>query len=118
MSLIAFVALVALAAAAPQGERPATTSVPILEYVNQFGGDGNYQFRFKTGNEINREEEGALKDVVVKNDNGQEEVKRVNVVRGVIRYPKDDGTFYELSYIADELGFRPVSSDIPSAPLP
>ncbi|KAF0311723.1 Cuticle protein CP14.6 [Amphibalanus amphitrite] len=76
------------------------------------------QRRFKTGNEINREEEGALKDVVVKNDNGQEEVKRVNVVRGVIRYPKDDGTFYELSYIADELGFRPVSSDIPSAPLP
>ena len=52
--------------------------------------------RFKTGDEIDREEEGALKDVVVQNEDGQDEVKRVNVVRGVIRYPKDDGTFYEL----------------------
>ena len=51
---------------------------------------------FKTGNEIDRQEEGALKDVRVKNEDGLEEVKRVNVVRGIIRYPKPDGTFYEL----------------------
>ena len=38
--------------------------------------------------------------MVVKNGDGQDEVKRVNVVRGVIRYPKDDGTFYELRRVA------------------
>ena len=42
---IVLVAMAALAAAAPQGTIPVTTPVPILEYVNQLAGDGNYQFR-------------------------------------------------------------------------
>ncbi|XP_037082842.1 uncharacterized protein LOC119103417 [Pollicipes pollicipes] len=96
MKLFVLAALVAVTVAAPQGARTASsTPIPILEYQNDFGGDGNYQFRFKTGNEIDREEEGALKEVVVQNDEGQDEVRRVNVVRGVIRYPKEDGSFYE-----------------------
>lgn len=52
--------------------------------------------RFRTGNEIDREEQGSLKEVVVQGDEGRDEVRRVPVVRGIIRYPKEDGTFYEL----------------------
>lgn len=34
------------------------------------------------------------------------------------RYPMEDGTFAEVRYVADEFGFRPDSSLLPTAPPP
>lgn len=80
----------------------------ILQYDNNNNGDGNYNYAYKTVNGISVHEEGHLKNV-----GNQAEA---NSVTGSFSYTGPDGNQYTIQYIADENGFRPVGSHLPTPP--
>lgn len=94
----------AVAFAAPQA--PAEP-IPILKQDSQVNGDGSYQYSFETGNGISVDQKGDLKKV------GDVEALEV---QGQFQYPGDDGNNIQLTYTADENGFHPVGSHLPTAP--
>lgn len=58
-------------------------------------------FRYETGNDINAEESGFLKNA------GKGEGVEAQVAQGQFSYTAPDGTRIALTYIADENGFQP-----------
>ncbi|XP_050720541.1 cuticle protein AM1199-like isoform X1 [Eriocheir sinensis] len=102
--------LAALAAAAPQFQeefRPDYRPIAILRDEREDYGDGNFRYEFETEN-------GILVNAV-----GAPGSKGQSNIQGFYRFPLDDGTIAEVSYIADELGYQPQSPLIPTPhPLP
>ncbi|KAK9869772.1 hypothetical protein WA026_003504 [Henosepilachna vigintioctopunctata] len=83
--------------------------IPIIKYVNEgVGPDGSYQWSFETGNGIQAEEQGQLKDA------GTD--KEALQVQGSAKWTSDDGTPIQLTYIADENGFQPQGDHLPVPP--
>lgn len=56
-----FASLIALAAAVPQ--QSATEPIPILRQEQEVNFDGSYKWLYETGNGINAEEAGYLKNI-------------------------------------------------------
>lgn len=101
-----FVAVFAAAAFAAPPQTP-PEPVPIVRQDSQINGDGSYQYSFETGNGISADQQGDLKKV---GDVDALEVK------GQYQYPNEDGTNIQLTYTADENGFQPQGSHLPTAP--
>lgn len=101
-----FVALFAAAAFAAPPQTP-PEPVAIVRQDSQINGDGSYQYSFETGNGISADQQGDLKKV---GDVDALEVK------GQYQYPSEDGTNIQLTYTADENGFQPQGSHLPTAP--
>ncbi|XP_037720463.1 larval cuticle protein 65Ag1-like [Drosophila subpulchrella] len=98
--LIVFVALFALALAAP-------ADVSIVRSESEVGPEGfNYNWATSDGQEANAA--GKLKDVGTENE--------AISVQGSYRFIGDDGVTYEVTYIADENGFQPQGAHLPVAP--
>ncbi|KAG7299471.1 hypothetical protein JYU34_016432 [Plutella xylostella] len=86
--------------------------VPILTYSNEVPtGTGTYAFSFSTGDGKQAQESGFLKDAYIDN-NG--EPQGTQVVQGSYAYIAPDGTPIQVSYVADENGFRPSGVHIPA----
>lgn len=69
---------------------------------------------YKTGNDIEVEEEGTVKKAV---SPATPEEENVIAVKGRYSYKADDGTLIELIYTADdETGFVPQGAHLPTAP--
>lgn len=70
---IYFVALLACALAAPQLSSSGVTTepIPILEQEQEVNFDGSYKWQYKTGNGIEAEEQGFLKNAGVPNEEAQ-----------------------------------------------
>ncbi|XP_064084283.1 cuticle protein AM1199-like [Macrobrachium nipponense] len=103
MKLIIVACLVAMALAAPRPQ----DDVSILrdERVDQGDGNFNYNFELSDGTAIGAEG--------TPNDAGS-----VNI-EGSYRFTLPDGAVVEITYVADEAGFRPVGDVIPTPhPLP
>lgn len=88
----------------PQGpagqQQPQQPPIAILSYENMPNiGDGSYKWSYETENGIKAEEQGELKNKDSENP--------INSVRGSYSYTGPDGVLYEVTYIADENGFRP-----------
>lgn len=68
-----FVALLACALAAPQLSSSGVTTepIPILEQEQEVNFDGSYKWQYKTGNGIEAEEQGFLKNAGVPNEEAQ-----------------------------------------------
>lgn len=64
---------------------------------------------FETGNGIQAQEEGQLKNA------GNEETEALEV-QGSYQYTADDGTPIAVSYIANENGFQPQGEHLPTPP--
>ncbi|XP_068226970.1 cuticle protein AMP1A-like [Palaemon carinicauda] len=98
MRLVLFACLVAasLAAPKPQGD----TAILRDDRVDQ--GDGNFNYAFELSDGTAVEASGS-----------PGEGGAVNI-RGSYRYNLPDGAFVQISYVADEGGFRPVGKAIPS----
>ncbi|ENN76004.1 pupal cuticle protein 20 [Dendroctonus ponderosae] len=77
--------------------------IPILRYVNNNPGDGTYNWLYETGNGINADESGDARGDGTK-------------AQGQFSYTAPDGQRVSLQYTADENGFRPVGSHIPTPP--
>ncbi|XP_050301454.1 pupal cuticle protein 20-like [Anthonomus grandis grandis] len=78
-------------------------NIPILRYVNNNNGDGTYNWLYETGNGINADESGDARGDGTK-------------AQGQFSYTAPDGQKISLQYTADENGFRPVGSHLPTPP--
>ncbi|KAH8365502.1 hypothetical protein KR093_001486 [Drosophila rubida] len=100
--LIVFVALFAVALAAPP-----TKQINIVYLKSDVNVDGfNYGVETDDGTKISAN--GQLKQV------GDEQGI---AVKGSYAFVDTDGQLHELSYVADENGFQPQSADLPVAPV-
>lgn len=72
----------------------------ILRSYSDIQPDGAYEYGYETDNGITMEESGV---------GGQS-------VQGSAKWTDNEGNVFELSYIADENGFRPVGAHIPTPP--
>uniref|UniRef100_A0A2A4ITA3 Pupal cuticle protein 20-like n=1 Tax=Heliothis virescens TaxID=7102 RepID=A0A2A4ITA3_HELVI len=82
--------------------------IPILSYENVNNGDGNYRYSYETGNGISAHENGAPRAP------GPE--GPAVTAEGGFSYRAPDGQQVSLTYTADENGFHPVGSHIPTPP--
>ncbi|CAK1596360.1 unnamed protein product [Parnassius mnemosyne] len=83
-------------------------NIPILKYENQNNGDGSYRFSYETGNGISAQESGAPR--------AQGPEGPAVTAEGGFSYRAPDGQQISLSYTADENGFHPVGSHLPTPP--
>lgn len=97
--------LVAVALAAPQSQ---TEPIPILRQDSNINPDGSFQYSFETGNGIAAEANGALKNIGA-------EVPALEI-QGKFQYPSENGGLNQLTYIADENGYRPQGDILPTPP--
>ncbi|KAG8235584.1 hypothetical protein J437_LFUL015439, partial [Ladona fulva] len=102
-------AILAIAVAAPQFNPSNTTPIPIIAYSNEQNFDGTYQYRYETGNGIQAQESGYLKNA------GNPETE-ANTVQGSYSYTGPDGVLYTITYTADENGFRAEGAHLPTPP--
>ncbi|CAH0701119.1 unnamed protein product [Spodoptera exigua] len=82
--------------------------IPILRYENVNSGDGTYRYSYETGNGISAHESGAPRAP------GPEGL--AVTAEGGFSYRAPDGQQISLTYTADENGFHPVGSHIPTPP--
>ncbi|XP_019876737.2 flexible cuticle protein 12-like [Aethina tumida] len=97
------VALVAVAAAAPQRSPEADAQVLRFDLDN-IGVDG-YSYAYETSNRIQAQEQGQLINAGTDNE--------AIAVRGSYQYVGPDGQTYQVTYIADENGFQPQGAHLP-----
>ncbi|XP_063890224.1 endocuticle structural glycoprotein SgAbd-1-like [Helicoverpa armigera] len=86
-------------------------AIPILSYSNEHGLDGTYAFSFSTADGKQAQESGYLKDAYIDNTGNPQGTQ---VVQGSYAYVSPDGTPIQVSYVADENGFRPSGVHIPA----
>uniref|UniRef100_A0A905IXR1 Cuticle protein n=1 Tax=Musca domestica TaxID=7370 RepID=A0A905IXR1_MUSDO len=98
--IIVFVALFALALAAP-------AEVEILKSESDVGPE-SFQYAYATSDGQEAEAQGQLKNV------GSED--EATSVRGPFSFVADDGQTYTVNYVADENGFQPQGAHLPVAP--
>ena len=70
--------------------------------------DGSYSWSYETGNGIQAQEQGELKNAGTENEGMS--------AQGSFSYTADDGTPIQLTYIADENGFQPQGAHLPTPP--
>ncbi|CAG9858247.1 unnamed protein product [Phyllotreta striolata] len=106
MHLIAVLIAIAGASVAQQlqGE-----PIPIVRYENEgVNADGSYSWSFETGNGIQAQEQGQIKNQGTENEGPS--------VQGSVQYTSEDGTPISLTYVADENGFQPQGDHLPTPP--
>lgn len=67
-----------------------------------------FYFSFETGNGINAEEKGQVKNIGSDNEAAE--------VQGSYSYTAPDGTSISITYIANEDGFQPQGDHLPTPP--
>ncbi|XP_049869401.1 pupal cuticle protein 20-like [Pectinophora gossypiella] len=82
--------------------------IPILSYQNVNDGNGNYRYSYETGNGISAHESGSPRAP------GPE--GPAVTADGGFSYRAPDGQQISLSYTADENGFHPTGSHLPTPP--
>ncbi|SPP85119.1 blast:Larval cuticle protein 8 [Drosophila guanche] len=100
--LIAFVALFALAFAAPSAD------VEVLRSDSDVGPEG-FNYVLETSDGTKAQAEGHLNNIGSENE--------AIAVKGSYSFVADDGQTYTVNYIADENGFQPSGAHLPVAPL-
>ncbi|EDW72920.1 uncharacterized protein Dwil_GK16924 [Drosophila willistoni] len=99
--VIVFVALFALAFAAPAAE------VQLLRSESDVGPE-SFKYIVETSDGTKAEAEGQLKNA------GSEQ--EAIAVHGSYSFVADDGVTYTVTYVADENGFQPQGAHLPVAP--
>ncbi|EDW68500.1 larval cuticle protein 65Ag1 [Drosophila virilis] len=99
--LIVFVALFAVALAAP-------ADVVIVRNDADVGPE-SFNYAYETSDGSSASAQGQLQNIGSENE--------AISVKGSFKYIGDDGQNYEVSYIADENGFQPSGAHLPVAPV-
>ncbi|XP_020808979.1 larval cuticle protein 8-like [Drosophila serrata] len=102
--LIVFVALFALAVAAPAAPQ---SEAQILRSDSDVGPE-SFKYDWETSDGSSAQAQGQLKNIGSENE--------AISVQGSYRFIGDDGVTYEVTYIADENGFQPQGAHLPVAP--
>ncbi|KAJ8929893.1 hypothetical protein NQ314_017358, partial [Rhamnusium bicolor] len=101
---VVFSAVLAVAFGAFSGD-PKTAQ--IIRSDSDISPEGNYQYAYETENGISANEEGTLKNI------GTE---AAIVAQGAFQWSAPEGEQIQIQYIADENGYQPVGSAIPTPP--
>ncbi|XP_068630805.1 endocuticle structural glycoprotein ABD-4-like isoform X2 [Battus philenor] len=86
-----------------------TEPIPIIRQEHVQNPDGSYKWSYETGNGIQAEELGYIKNLGVPEQEAQ-------TAQGQYQYTAPDGQVIQLKYVADENGFQPQGSHIPTPP--
>ncbi|XP_034250037.1 endocuticle structural glycoprotein SgAbd-2-like [Thrips palmi] len=108
MMKIAVFAAVLVAVASAQQFQQARAPIPILRLESQIQPDGRFQYAYETGNGIQAQAVGDQKPA------GRD--GPIQSVQGQFAWTSDDGTPVQISYIADENGYQPRGSALPTPP--
>ncbi|KAJ2946974.1 hypothetical protein O0L34_g16320 [Tuta absoluta] len=92
----------------PKVSLETTTFIPIIRFDKEQGTDGSYKTSYETGNHIQAEESGYLRNV------GEDQ--NALVQSGSYSYTAPDGQVITVEYTADEFGFRVKGDHIPTPP--
>ncbi|KAG5862058.1 hypothetical protein JTB14_004334 [Gonioctena quinquepunctata] len=84
--------------------------IPIISQNREVNIDGSYKSSYETGNGIFAQEEGVLKNAGIKDAETEN-------VQGGFRYTAPDGSPIQVTYIADENGFRAQGDHLPIPPV-
>ncbi|XP_013141189.1 PREDICTED: endocuticle structural glycoprotein SgAbd-4-like [Papilio polytes] len=85
--------------------------IPIVRYESDGPNvDGSYKWLYETGNQINAEEAGYVKNF------GKGEGQEEQVANGKFSYKAPDGSTITLQYVADANGFQPKGDHLPTPP--
>ncbi|CAG4937424.1 unnamed protein product [Colias eurytheme] len=90
---------------------PASATAPILSYSNNRAIDGSYSYSYATGDGKQAQERGFLKDAFIDNHGSPQGTQ---VLEGSYAYTSPEGIPIQVSYVADENGFRPAGVHIPA----
>eukprot|EP00099_Drosophila_melanogaster_P024302 NP_652662.1 larval cuticle protein [Drosophila melanogaster] len=101
--LIVFVALFAVALAAPAAEEPT-----IVRSESDVGPE-SFKYDWETSDGQAAQAVGQLNDIGTENE--------AISVSGSYRFIADDGQTYQVNYIADKNGFQPEGAHLPVAPV-
>ncbi|CAH2107380.1 unnamed protein product [Euphydryas editha] len=96
----------------PKVQIDTTTFIPILHFDKVQDSDGSYRTSYETGNNIQAQEQGYLKNVA----NSDNENIAALVQQGSYSYTAPDGQIINVEYTADEFGFRVKGDHIPTPP--
>lgn len=88
-----------------QPQQPNRNVIPITSYKNEVSHDGSYQYSYSTGNGIQADESGYLKNRGSQN--------QAQVAQGSYSYTAPNGQLIQVRYIADENGFRAEGNHLP-----
>ncbi|KAI5631618.1 insect cuticle protein domain-containing protein [Phthorimaea operculella] len=92
-----------------QQQQYTTEPIPIIRQEQNINPDGSYNWSYETGNGIQAEEQGYVKNQGVPEQEAQ-------VAQGQYSYTAPDGQQIQLQYIADENGFQPQGAHLPTPP--
>ncbi|KAI5699554.1 endocuticle structural glycoprotein SgAbd-2-like isoform X1 [Diaphorina citri] len=113
---LAFAATLVIVSARPQVYAPAPAYVnqdpkfiPIVRYENNPPVNGAYSFAFETGNGIQVQEQGQLKNA------GQKDAEAV-ASQGASAYTSPEGVPISIQWYADETGYHAVGDHLPTPP--
>ncbi|XP_064084338.1 cuticle protein AMP4-like [Macrobrachium nipponense] len=103
MKFVVLACLAAVALAAPQQPSPAELrAVPIVREDRTDDGDGRFSYSFETGNGIAVSAEGTPG------------VEGQSNIAGTYRFPLGNNQFLEVTYVADENGYKPSTKFVAS----
>ncbi|CAH2237037.1 larval cuticle protein LCP-17-like [Pararge aegeria] len=108
MKTIIILSLVAVALAAPPSSQE---PIQILSQESDINPDGSFKYTYETSNGISSSANGELRNI------GAEEPALQ--IQGQFKYPSEDGQEISLTYIANENGYVPQGSILPTPhPIP
>ncbi|KAJ8704787.1 hypothetical protein PYW08_012107 [Mythimna loreyi] len=84
------------------------TAAQILKQELDVGVEGQYQWAYETDNGISASESGSLKNAGSEN--------AAEVAQGAASWTSPEGELVQIQYIADENGYQPQGSHIPTPP--
>ncbi|XP_013186280.2 endocuticle structural glycoprotein ABD-4 [Amyelois transitella] len=92
-----------------QEQQYTTEPIPIIRQEQIVNHDGSYKWSYETGNGISAEEQGYVKNQGVPD-------AEIQTAQGQYQYTAPDGQVIHLQYLADENGFQPQGSHLPTPP--
>ncbi|XP_034824275.1 endocuticle structural glycoprotein SgAbd-8-like [Maniola hyperantus] len=95
----------------PRVQIETTTYIPIIHFDKEQANDGSYKTSYETGNNIQAQEEGYLRNVGTGDD-----IVPALVQQGSYSYTAPDGQVITVEYTADEFGFSVKGDHIPTPP--
>ncbi|CAG2053681.1 unnamed protein product [Timema podura] len=108
---IVILALLIAVGAVPLPQEPLQAGIiPVLQRTEVRDEAGQFSLSYLSGDGTTLNEQGALKPTADGTDN-------VLVKQGSFSYTSPEGIPISLTYVADELGFRPEGAHLPVAPV-
>ncbi|XP_022901105.2 endocuticle structural glycoprotein ABD-4-like [Onthophagus taurus] len=99
---------------------PSQTPVPIVNQSSDLNLNGNFTYSYETGDGVKLQQTGFVKPIPPGErktvDGEKEAAAEALVINGSYSYTAPDGTAVQLEYTADQSGFHPQGSHLPTPP--